>query len=211
MSSMHFTTGEYKLIDDLSADIDRSTSEQQIGSDFLVVSNNRWLSFDSLLWYQKGLWKITVDECCLPMTSVSIWAYTLCGKWTLLILDVCKERCLSALVKLPIMYACNTLNSLFNISKKPLAKQTIRCGVVPLKKSDRCDNNPDIAISDWNPVHNYLNKFNKKNIFFESLKVEYSQGFFYLRPSSELKRMTSQRTLSLNRWGYTHKQTTYKF
>lgn len=34
MASMHLTTGEYKLIDDLSADIDRSTSEQQIGSDF---------------------------------------------------------------------------------------------------------------------------------------------------------------------------------
>lgn len=31
---MHLTTGEYKLIDDLSADIDRNTSEQQIGSDF---------------------------------------------------------------------------------------------------------------------------------------------------------------------------------
>lgn len=34
MASMHLTTGEYKLIDDLSADIDRNTSEQQIGSDF---------------------------------------------------------------------------------------------------------------------------------------------------------------------------------
>lgn len=63
-------------------------------------------------------------------------------------------------------------------SKEPLAKQTIRCGIVPLAKSDRCNNNPGIAISDWNRVHNYLNKFNRKKHFFGSLKVEYSQGFF---------------------------------
>lgn len=93
-------------------------------------------------------------------------------------------------------------------SKEPLAKQTIRCGIVPLAKSDRCNNNPGIAISDWTPVHNYY-KFNRKKHFFGSLKVEYPQGFFHLKPSSELKRMTSHRTSSLNQWSFTHTRTNH--
>lgn len=98
-------------------------------------------------------------------------------------------------------------------SKEPLAKQTIRCGIVPLAKSDRCNNNPGIAISDWNSVHNYLNKFNRKNIFSNRWRLSIPKVFLFntffwtqeddIPPNVILK--------SMKFYTHTHAQTTYKF